>query len=253
MIWSDHILRDKRILITGASSGIGRACATVCSQLGAQIVALGRDSQRLQETLDCLDGEGHISIECELTDSEQLHNKLTALKDSQSVSGFIHSAGIERTNPLKSIDSGSFAEMFKINVISAVQIAGIISAPKMYDKNGCGFVLISSISGRCGEKGKIEYSSTKSAIYGAVKSLAKELAAKGIRVNSISPAMVDTPMLQTVFNALPAESVQAIQARHFLGIPKPDEVANLCAYLISDLGRSITGTNITIDSGYSLV
>jgi NAD(P)-dependent dehydrogenase (short-subunit alcohol dehydrogenase family) len=145
-----------------------------------------------------------------------------------------------------------FTEMFKINVASAVVISKLIAKPGMYDKNGMSIVLISSVSGVMGEKGKIEYSSSKSALLGMTKSLALDLAAKGIRVNNLCPAMVKSEMLKRMFQNLPDESVDKIKSMHLLGIPEADDVASMAAYLISDLSCHITGTSITIDSGYSL-
>jgi len=250
--WSENILEGKRILITGASSGIGKNCAVICSQLGAEIVACGRDKERLADTIRSLSGSGHIALDFELNDEIAIKKSLSVLSGTKAISGFIHSAGIERTNPLKSIDIGDFCEMFKTNVASAVQIAALISSPRLFDKNGCSYVFISSIRGLLGEKGNIEYSSTKSAIFGLVKSLARELASKSIRVNSITPAMVYTPMLSSILSSLPEESASEIERKHLMGFMEPEDVANMCVYLISDLGKRITGTNIIVDSGYSL-
>jgi len=252
MNWSDSILKDKRILITGASSGIGRNCAVLCSMLGAKIIACGRNQERLSQTLDALSGEGHISLVFEMTDEQQIEDKLSDLKGSKPISGFIHCAGIERTNPLKTIYMDDFSEMFKINVASAVLISKLITKPGMYDKKGLSLVLITSVSGVMGEKGKIEYSGTKSALLGITKSLALELAVKGVRVNNICPAMVKSEMLERMFQSLPDESVDKIKSRHLLGIPDAEDVANMAAFLISDLSCHITGTSITIDSGYTL-
>ena len=252
MNWSDSILKDKRILVTGASSGIGRSCAILCSKLGAQIIACGRNNERLSQTMGALSGEGHISLAFEMTDEQQIEEKLSDLKGSKPISGFIHCAGIERTNPLKTIYMDDFTEMFKINVASAVLISKLITKPEMYDKKGLSIVLISSIRGLLGEKGLIEYSSTKSAVFGLVKSLAKELASKSIRVNSIVPSMVNTTMLSSVLSTLPEESVLEIERKHLLGFMEPEDIANMCVYLISGLGKRVTGTNIVVDSGYSL-
>ena len=252
MLWSESILQGKRILITGASSGIGRSCAILCSQLGAEIVACGRNKARLTETLAVLQGSGHVSLECELNNEKETEERFSVLRGTKPISGFIHSAGIERTNPLKTVYMDDFVEMFKTNVASAVSISKFITRPSMFDKAGLSIVLISSISGISGEKGKIEYSCTKAAVLGLVKSLAQELAGKGVRVNSISPAMVKSEMLDKMFQSLPEESVKSITDKHLLGIPEPIDVANLAAFLVSDLSKRITGSNLTLDSGYSL-
>jgi len=252
MLWSNSLLKDKRILITGASSGIGRACAILCSQLGSQVIVCGRDEKRLAETHAALSGEGHTRFTFELTSEEQIEEKLCTLKGTKPVSGFIHCAGIERTNPLKTICMDDFSEMFKINVASAVVISKYLAKPGFYDKQGMSIVLISSVSGLMGEKGKTEYSASKSALTGLTRSLALELSSKQIRVNSICPAMVKSEMLDRMFQNLPEESVQSIRSKHLLGIPESEDVANLSAYLVSDLSRFITGTCLLIDSGYSI-
>lgn len=252
MLWSDKVLLGKRVLISGASSGIGRSCAVVCSNLGARIVAMGRNSERLAETMGMLQGSGHQSLICDIGNSEELRATFATLTGDEPFAGFIHSAGLERTNPLKTIETADFTEMFLVNVAAGIEISKLVTKPGLYDKSGSCQIFISSVSGIFGEKGKIEYSSTKSALIGAVKAMARELGPKGIRVNCVSPGMVETPMLQKMFYALPEASVTAIETRHLLGIPTPEDIANLCAFLISDLGKSITGENIVIDSGYSL-
>lgn len=252
MVWSDSALKGKRILITGASSGVGRGCAILCSQLGAEIIACGRNKQRLANTISKLFGTGHVSMAFELNDEQNVVEEIKKLKGSAPISGFIHSAGIERTNPLKTVYMDDYVEMFKTNVAAAATITQQITKPRMYDKNGLSVVLISSVSGLCGERGKTEYSSTKAALSGLTKSLALELSARKIRVNSICPAMIRTEMLDRMFENLPEESVADIERKHLLGIPGVESVANMTVYLISDLSKHITGTNIVLDSGYSM-
>ncbi|MEN6294002.1 MAG: SDR family oxidoreductase [Methanobacterium sp.] len=252
MIWSENALKGKRILITGASSGIGRSCAILCSELGAEIIACGRNEDRLAQTMSSLSGSGHIHLIFELNDEYVIEETLKSIQGTTPVSGFIHSAGIERTNPLKTIYMDDFTEMFKTNVAAAVAITKQIMKPGMYDKNGMSIVLISSVSALRGEKGKIEYCSTKSAVSGLTKSLAQELASKGVRVNDICPSMVKSEMLDRMFESLPEESVEDILQKHLLGILDVNDVANMAAYLVSDLSRHITGTSIILDSGYSI-
>lgn len=252
MLWSDSLLRGKRILITGASSGIGRSCALLCSELGAEVIVCGRNTGRLSETLLALSGKNHLQLAFDLTDEKQIEEKLSTIRETAPISGFIHCAGIERTNPIKTITMDDYTDMFKTNVASAVTIIKQIMKPKMFDKQGFSIVFLSSISGLNGEKGKSEYSSTKSAITGLTKSLALELSGKGCRVNCICPAMVHTEMLERMFADLPERSVQQIEDKHLLGIPQPSDIANLAVFLVSDLSQYITGTNIIIDSGYSL-
>jgi len=251
-MWSANLLQSQRILITGASSGIGRACAIDCSKLGARIIALGRDQARLEQTLALLQGERHLALKCDLADIDNIPEHLAIVKGSEPIAGFIHCAGIEQTRPLRSIDYDEYDRMFRINVMSAVRIAGIISSSGYADKNGASYILISSVSGLTGEKGKVEYSSTKSAIYALVKSLALELAPKKIAVNCLSPALVKTPMLQSMLETLPEDAFQEIEKKHLLGCLETSDISGMCIFLLSDAGRRITGSNIIIDSGYTL-
>ena len=202
--------------------------------------------------MSSLSGSGHIHLIFELNDEYVIEETLKSIQGTTPVSGFIHSAGIERTNPLKTIYMDDFSEMFKTNVAAAVAITKQIMKPGIYDKSGVSVVLISSIRGYKGERGNIEYGTTKSALYGLTRSMALELAGKNARINTISPTLVNTEMLTRVLEALPENASQAITNKHLLGIPEPNDVANLAAYLISDMARCITGIDITIDSGYSL-
>jgi NAD(P)-dependent dehydrogenase (short-subunit alcohol dehydrogenase family) len=251
-MWAENLLQSNRILITGASSGIGRACAIECSRLGAHIIALGRDRQRLEQTLARLQGEGHLALSCDLADTDRIKEQLAVLKGTGPISGFIHCAGMEQTRPLRSIDFAEYDRMFRINVMSAVQIAAIISSAGYADKDGAAYIIISSVSGIAGEKGKIEYASTKSALNGLIKSLALELSPKGIRVNCLSPALVRTPMFNSMLETLPDAAFQEIEKKHLLGCLETSDIADMCIYLLSDAGKRITGTNIIIDSGYTL-
>jgi len=252
MLWSEIALDGKRILITGASSGIGRSCAILCSELGAKIIACGRNEDRLAQTIAALSGSGHIYLAFELNNEDAIETALKSLKGTTPISGFIHSAGIERTNPLKTIYMDDFSEMFKTNVAAAVAITKQIMKPGIYDKSGVSVVLISSIRGYKGERGNIEYGTTKSALYGLTRSMALELAGKNARINTISPTLVNTEMLTRVLEALPENASQAITNKHLLGIPEPNDVANLAAYLISDMARCITGLVVLRPKRYSL-
>ena len=250
--WSETLLENRRILITGASSGIGRECAIAFSNLGAHIILMGRDEERLQETLNSLSGTGHSTILCDLTLVNSIKDHLAQLKSTELISGFIHCAGIERTRPLKSFDTEDFQVMFKTNVTSAIEITRVVSARGYLEKKGASYVFISSVSGINGEKGKLEYSSSKASLFALTKSLASELAVKKIRVNCVSPAMVQTPMFKSVTESLPEDPVKSIEAKHLFGFIEPSDIANLCIYLVSDLGCKITGSNFVIDSGYTL-
>lgn len=250
--WAEGLLAGKTILVSGASSGIGRQCAIQCSTLGARVIALGRDKARLHETMLSMSGSDHAVLSCDLNSSADLAELGASLKAYGPFGGFVHCAGIEYTKPIKAFDLADFERMMRTNVAVAIELCRILSSPQMVDMSGTGYVLMSSIRGHVGQAGLTEYAASKSALYGATRSLALELARKGIRVNCVSPAMTNTPMLQNLLNELPEVSVERILTRHLMGVLEPEDVVNMVVYLISDMGARITGTNIVVDSGFSL-
>ncbi|KPE51563.1 SDR family NAD(P)-dependent oxidoreductase [Chryseobacterium indologenes] len=245
-------LKNKTILITGASSGIGRSCSVECSNAGADLILMARNEAELQKTISMLspDTKAEIII-ADIAEGENLE-ELIAEKIAVlgKVSGFIHCAGIEKTLPLKKHSPKLYHDIFAVNVISGFEIAKILSLKK-YKAETSAFVFISSVAGMVGEIGKAAYSASKGAVVSGARSLAMELSRSGIRVNSISPAMVDTPILEKMFENIGEEAAEEILKKHPLGIGKPEDVANACIFLLSDAAKWITGTNLVVDGGYS--
>lgn len=245
-------LKSKVILITGASSGIGRSCSVECSKRGADLILMGRNHDELMKTASMLDPESKTEfIAADITQSENLEamiaDKVTALG---KISGFIHCAGIEKTLPLKKHSSTLYRDIFEVNVIAGFEIAKILSLKKYKDATSS-FVFISSVAGMVGEPGKASYSASKGAIISGARSLAMELCRNDIRVNSISPAMVKTTILEKMFENIGEDASAEIIRKHPLGIGNPEDVANACIFLLSDASRWVTGTNLVIDGGYS--
>lgn len=246
-------LKDKNIIITGASSGIGRACAITCSKAGARLLLIARDKGRVEETMTMLYGKGHSYFLLDLSNVEDIFPVMNVnIKDFLPIHGLIHCAGVENTVPLQALNQDRYLELFKINTIAGFELARCISRKTNYDsKAGASLIFLSSIMSMLGQEGKIAYSASKGAIVAGVRSLALELAKRSIRANAISPAMVETEMLSKMFEALPPESVDMIKGMHPLGFGKPEDIANACVFLLSDAARWITGTNLIIDGGYS--
>ncbi|MGH1518930.1 SDR family NAD(P)-dependent oxidoreductase [Chryseobacterium sp. JK1] len=245
-------LKNKTILITGASSGIGRSCSVECSNSGADLILVGRNFDELQKTATMLNPEARVEIIAEdITQSDNLEaviaEKVAILG---KISGFIHCAGIEKTLPLKKHSPQLYHDIFEVNVIAGFEIAKILSLKK-YKNETCSFVLISSVAGMVGEPGKAAYSASKGAVIAGARSLAMELSRSNIRVNSISPAMVNTPILEKMFDDIGDEASSEIIKKHPLGLGEPKDVANACIFLLSDASRWVTGTNLVIDGGYS--
>jgi NAD(P)-dependent dehydrogenase (short-subunit alcohol dehydrogenase family) len=245
-------LKGKNIFITGASSGIGRACALKAAGLGANVALVARNRENLEQTLASLPGDTHGCFPCDVTESDRLEEVVRqAVNKLGTISGFIHSAGIEATIPLRNMNRGKFEEIFSVNVVAAFEIARLLSNKKYLDPGGSSFIFIGSVMGLLGEPGKVAYGSSKAALIGGTRSMALEVAPKNIRVNCIMPGLVETPMSAKLLQTIPENARQEIIKKHPLGLGQPDDIAHLCMFLLSDVSRWITGSALPIDGGYS--
>lgn len=252
MLDSIFNLKNKNIIITGASTGIGRQCAITFSKLGANVVLIARNKERLKETYNRLYKRNHLIISQNITEYDKLEEVVnTAVHKVGKISGFVHSAGVEMTMPLRSMQPSYYEEMFSINVIAGFELAKIISKKKNKSKEGASFVFISSIMSTLGQVGKIAYCSSKGGLLSGAKAMALELVSKNIRVNAISPAVVETEMSKKMFSYLSEESQNEIKSMHPLGLGQPEDIASACVFLLSDAAKWITGTNLIVDGGYS--
>jgi NAD(P)-dependent dehydrogenase (short-subunit alcohol dehydrogenase family) len=191
-----YSLTEKKIVITGASSGIGRQCAILFSQFGAQVIIVGRNKERLSETFNNLKSGQHIQIQADITNYDFTEK---IIKDIFSkcgkIDGFVHSAGIELSYPLNNMSPALYEKVFSVNLIAGFEWAKQLSKTKYISPNGASFVFISSIMSQVGNASIVAYSASKGALVSGAKSMAIELAPKKIRVNSISPGYLDdTPM-----------------------------------------------------------
>ncbi len=244
-------LKGKTILITGASSGIGRACALECSKAGAFILAFGRDEDRLAESISSLEGEGK-AFSVELTNTDEVDEVMKELENNGvKIDGVIHSAGISTTLPLRMITPDKIQPLFDVNVSSAIYLSKWVTRKKMVPENGSSIVFLSSVMGSVGEAGKTIYSITKGAVLAASRSMAVELASKSIRVNCISPGVVESPMSENAVYSRNESARKKIADLHPLGLGKPEDVANAAIYLLSDASGWVTGTNLFVDGGYT--
>lgn len=245
-------LNNKNIIVTGASSGIGRQCAITFSQFGANIILVARNKEKLEQTFNKLNEGSHITFAQDITEYDKLEEIVNiSVEKIGKISGFVHSAGIEMILPLKGMQPSYYEKMFAVNVIAGFEIAKIISKKKYLDKKGASFVFISSIMGILGQPGRIGYCGSKGALVSGVKAMALELAKKNIRVNCILPGVVDTEMSNEMFQRLSEESKKEIIDMHPLGLGMPEDIANASAFLLSDAAKWMTGSNLIIDGGYS--
>ena len=244
-------MEGKRILVTGASSGIGRSCAIELSKLGASIIIVARRKNHLEETLSMMSGSSHSVAPFDLTTGEKIVTWMKELcRDSGPVDGLLHSAGISFTLPIRATTQDMLASVISANLESSYFLAKALRQ-KGVRSISSSLVMIGSVMSLVGQPGLTAYSASKGALITLAKSLALEFAAEGIRVNVIAPGHVHTPMADTVEKSLPEEAVKKIAASHPLGVGKPEDIAFACAYLLSDAARWVTGTTLVVDGGYT--
>lgn len=250
MLFDPSLLRGQRILVTGASSGIGRATSVLLARCGAQLVLNGRNLERLGQTLAALEGSGHELAPFEMDGADGTAEFLKELtKDGRPLSGIFHAAGVELVRAVKLSKAEHVDQVFGSSVLSALALArGAAMRGVMCD--GAALVFMSSVAAQSGQTGMSAYSAAKAAVDGMVRSLAVEFAARRIRVNSIAAGAVTTEMHQRLTGATPSAALQAYEAKHLLGFGQPDDVAQVGAFLLSDAGRWITGATWVVDGGY---
>jgi len=254
MNYNPFSLTGKTIVVTGASSGIGRSCAIECSRAGARVLLLGRNVDRLRSTLDEMINHdlNHLVYSLDITNYEEVDRLLQQVLDqSIRIHGLVHCAGVSSTTSLRSFQPEKLAQMVSINVTSALYLTKGFTQRRMMPESGQSIVFISSVMGVVGETAKAMYSATKGAINAASRSLAVELAPKNIRVNVISPGVVITPMSSSAPYSRSEESLSEVLKLHPLGLGTPDDVAYACVYLLSNASCWVTGANLMVDGGYS--
>lgn len=242
-------LENKTILVTGASSGIGKAIAIECSKMGATLIITGRNETRLKETHSLLAGEHPHYIVADLSNKEDL-NSLS--KSLPNLSGLVNCAGLTRVLPFPFATRNDFQEIMDVNFFAPAELSRLLVKSKKVNK-GASIVFISSIAGVfCSAVAGSIYSSSKGAVNGLVKGMSLDLAPKDIRVNSVNPGMIETDIFSE--GKITEEQLEEDMKRYPLKrYGKPEEVAYAVIYLLSDASSWTTGSNILIDGGYTLL
>jgi NAD(P)-dependent dehydrogenase (short-subunit alcohol dehydrogenase family) len=208
-------LKNKTVLITGASWGIGKCAAIICSRLGADCILIGRNEKRLKQTFESLKDGNHCWFALDIKKHFELKRLVEdAVSKTNRISGFIHSADIQMYFPLELGTPAHYEEIFAVNVIAGFELAKHIIKKKNFNADGGSLVFISSVMGSVGSPEKSAYCSSKGAITGGVKALALELASRRIRVNSISPAMVNTGAAKVLLTKIHDEEKNEIMKLH---------------------------------------
>ena len=243
-------LTGRRILVTGASSGLGREISILANRLGASVIMVARRQDKLADVCKQLDGGHNRYYAYDLKNISGIEELIAQIVSENGVlDGLVHSAGIANIRPLSDTTYGFLHDMMLVNFYSFVELARVYAKKK--NNAGGSIVAISSISGKLASKSKMAYCASKSALEMAAKVAATELAKKNIRVNSVLPSFIETDMYRAVVDDLGEEFVkQHHLSRQLLGLGQPIDVANATAFLLSDASRFITASDIAVDGGY---
>jgi len=238
----------KKILVTGASSGIGNAICKLLVSAGADIIMVAHNEEKLAAAAEALGVSHYYSIN--LADVPSIAGAIdTIIKECGPLDGFVHSAGLGTVRPIKMCTYEFMKSMMDVNFFSFVEIVRVITKKKNF-REGLGIVGISSVASQEGNQSKTAYCASKAAMDSAIRCMAKELSSKGVRVNSVMPGITRTSIFDQIMdNGGDSEDLKGILQRQYLGICEPENIAAAVAFLLSEEAKYITGTSIAVDSG----
>ena len=249
MSYNPYSLEGKTILVTGASSGIGKATAIECSKLGARVIITGRDEARLQQTLSSLEGEGHVVIAAVLGEDDGIRFLVERVP---VLNGIVHAAGISDTVLFQFLKKERLENIFNINFFAPVVLSQLLLKKKLLRKGGS-IVFLSSIDGPItAHIGNSMYSATKGALSAMMRNMSIELASKGIRVNAVLPGMTETPLIHN--DDITQEQLNKDMELYPLKrYADPREIAWAIIYLLSDASTFTIGANLVVDGGFTVL
>lgn len=242
-------IEGKTILVTGAASGMGKATALTCSQMGARVIAIDFNAEGLAQSMAELEGEGHQSFALNLTDETTWEEFLGG---DFVLDGIASCAGIANMNPFSFVSKQEIDKVFGVNFFGPVLLVKTLLKKKKINKEAS-IVFVSSVDGpKVVHAGNSVYSASKNALVGMSRNMAVDLAPKKIRVNCVLPGTTDTPLIRTanVTEEQLAENTKAFPLKRF---GTPQDMANAIVYLLSDASSFVTGTELVVDGGYSLL
>jgi NAD(P)-dependent dehydrogenase (short-subunit alcohol dehydrogenase family) len=243
-------LVGRTIMVTGASSGIGRATAIYASRLGARLIICGRNSDRLLSVLSELHGSGHVIKAFDFAQIDQIVPWMKSVcLEVGPLNGLAHCAAIQATRPIKTIDPEFVTDILLLNLGASLMLAQAFRL-KACHTNLASLVYVSSSAALRNAPGNVVYAASKGGIVSAVKGLGVELVRDGVRVNAVAPALVDTPMVKKFREILSEENFHKAIAMYPLGLGKPEDVAASINFLLADTSKWITGSVLCVDGGF---
>lgn len=244
-------MEGKVYLITGASGAIGGAVAKALDKRGAKLILVARNVENLNLFIKTeLVYSHHVAIEMDLEAIDFIEDKIKSLAESYGkFDGFVHAAGLGDVRPLKMTKPSFLLKILNVNFISFIEIIRAINSPKVRNE-ALRIVGVSATGAFLGNATKTAYCASKAAMNASVRCLAKELANKNVRINTVAPGATYSKMMDDVLN-LPGgeEALGKITERQFLGICKPEDIADGVLFLLSEESRMISGTCLPIDGG----
>ncbi|MCL5260431.1 MAG: SDR family oxidoreductase [Gammaproteobacteria bacterium] len=245
-------LCGRNILVTGATSGIGRETAILLSNLGARLVLVGRREDELVKTTKLLKKGDHIIEPFDLNDLNRIQEWVKKIANNVgSLHGIVHSAGLFLIKPVRFLSIDDIHALFSVNVYAAIALTKAFRQKGVVDLKGGNIVLLSSVAGILGDSGLSAYAATKGALIAFTKSAAIELSKDNIRINCVAPAMVKTNMTDNMASLLTPNQQDKQVNKSILGMGSPLDVANAIAFLLSNGARWITGSVLVVDGGYT--
>lgn len=243
--------KNKTIVVTGGSSGIGRQTAITLSEFGAKVVLIARSEERLKAVLGELSGEGHAFYCADLGDVNAIEPIIKhIIDDCGAIDGLVYAAGIDISLPIQLFKPEKVQEVFAVNYFGFIETIRQVCKKNRYNP-GMRIVGVSSIAAKCGDKTHTAYSASKAAMDASVRCLAKELADKGISINTIAPAMTDTNIYRDFCSKHGEEAKQELIKRQYLGIGSVADVANAIMFLLSSGAKFMTGSTMIYDGGFT--
>lgn len=243
-------LTDKTILVTGASSGIGRSIAFRAAEEGASLVLVGRNQERLDSVLAALEPGSHASIAWDLSELDNLGQLAEHVQAASGpIDGAVFCAGIYRSSPLRLTTADSVNEIFLINAMSPILLTSHF-AKKAYRKSDASFVYMSSVASIRGQSAAASYAATKGALNSFILSSVAELGREGLRFNGVVAGLVETPLSEKIKEKIGDSAWKQLQEAHPLGIGGTENIADAAIFLLSKRASWISGSLVQVDGGF---